>query len=799
MQSREDIIDDLQEDMNVFIAVDDPTVLTPYLLSYLYNYLDLMLSEGLTSSGRIRIRTPYYLHARSRDNYPMVEVDGENIYVYKNASKNIITRKLHSALEGVDTSGVSEVQVTFEYSNELYHQLNQAFLSSEDIKDFISRHFNISIDLDPENPSSLPDQEFTKEELLIILKTIMDIPPHIRNIMSLTHIVRKPTDDPMVAGSYNPYWERIVMFDNTSENFQRVFLHEITHAVDGLKIWTGLPLKARSSYGDLSWGESSSPHHTEFVSDYSLKSVKEDFAEHFYEYIRNPRNLMRTAPKKYQWLKEHVFVNTEYTNGSVMDNLEIFVDSGLEDISPPHVSDNFDFRISVVSEDEEDSLLALDREIREKGLILKVEIDGLFDDISGIKEINFTLVFDRTSFLRGGTKSYRSFSISAPFRDLFQGVQCEGEDMCDFFDSNKPGKYVSFQIFSENYLELGTRTLDNITVTDWSLNKRSFPVNKEIFIPGAVQPRDYDIEERSIVVSNMHWISQETKTGDTLRYLMIPVETNVDGIYVELEGEDTKRTLYYSLRMDDLEDIYEDFESFSGFPVPQEPGFYTIPVVIPAELDSEKYNLNKVMYSHTYDTYDIETYVLCGNKILGLSLNPCPGIIHTSTSPLSEEEYTPKPVVEDIQLSILNQTENSNGGNTAIRVNIPITGLFYKYDDEDIRLRTPIDQELKATYTEYIQSDEGWVLSAQFDLPSYHAEGFYFLSYVSLESLSLNIRILGGWWSYMMNGLELSSESYFSERMIRKTLTIQVPSFEEGQAGNIDSSGSPESLQYSDH
>ena len=37
LQDREDIITDLQKDMNVSIAVDDPQVLTPYLLSYLYN------------------------------------------------------------------------------------------------------------------------------------------------------------------------------------------------------------------------------------------------------------------------------------------------------------------------------------------------------------------------------------------------------------------------------------------------------------------------------------------------------------------------------------------------------------------------------------------------------------------------------------------------------------------------------------------------------------------------------------------------------------------------------------------
>ena len=78
VRDREDMITALQEDMNVFIAVDDPQILTPYLLSYLYNYFELMLPEGSTSSGSVRVRTPYSLHARSRNHYPMVEVDGES-------------------------------------------------------------------------------------------------------------------------------------------------------------------------------------------------------------------------------------------------------------------------------------------------------------------------------------------------------------------------------------------------------------------------------------------------------------------------------------------------------------------------------------------------------------------------------------------------------------------------------------------------------------------------------------------------------------------------------------------------
>ena len=785
LQDREDIITALQEDMNVSIAVDDPAILNPYLLSYLYNYFKFMLAEDSDSSGRIRIRTPYYLHARSRDNYPMVEVDGENIYVYKNASKNIITKKLHETLEDVDTSSASEIQVTFEYSNELYHQLNRAFFSPEDIKDFVHKHFNISLEVDSENPLSNLTQEFTKEELLIILKTLVDIPPHIRNTMSLTRIVRMPEHNLMVSGLYHSLSESIVIFDNASENFQEVLLHEIAHAVDGLKIWSGLPLKARSSYEDLSWGEHNSLHNSEFVSDYSFTNVAEDFAEHFEAYIHTPRSLMKTAPKKYKWLKEHVFVNTEYTVGPVMDNLEIFVDSDLEDITPPHISDNFDIRISMSVEEEEEEEESLSTSTEDDifefkyspRLIFKVEIDGLFDDISGIKRIE--LKFKKSSLL--SDTHYVYLTSDTPFRDIFQGAQCKKYENCSFFDSNKPGRYILYSSFPAIY-EPGTYKLEKITVEDRSLNEKSFySVNgdlPEISIPGIARPEDEDEEERSIVVSDMHWVQQETKTGDTLRYLMTPVEPNVKWIYVDLKGEDTKRILSYTLDLDDRKDIYKDFESFSGSPVPQEPGFYTIPVVIPAELDSEKYNLDEVMYqSPTADTY---TYVLCGNKVLNLFSNPCPGIIHTSTSPLSEEEYSPKPVVEDIQLSILNQTENSKGGNTAIRVNIPITGIFYEDIDGSIRLITPLDKRLYPEDIQYIKSDEGLVLSAQFDLPPHHAEGFYFLSYVSLESLNPNIRRLGSW-DYEMDGLELFSENRFSERMIRKTLTIQVPSFEEGQ------------------
>ena len=780
LQDREDIIADLQEDMNVFIAVDDPAVLTPYLLSYLYNYFKYMLPEEPTSSGRVRIRIPYYLHARSRDHYPMVEVNGENIYVYKNASKNIITRKFHETLEGVDTSRASEIQVTFEYSNELYHQLNQAFLSSEDIEDFIYENFNISLELDSENPLSRFTQEFTKEELLLILKTLIDIPPHIRNTMNLTHIVRMPAYNLKAAGVYYPAFTSILIYGSASDNFQEVLLHELAHALDGMKIWTGLPLKARSSYKDLSWGEKNNPlYNSEFVSDYGLENVHEDFSEHFTAYIHSPRRLMSTAPKKYKWLKEHVFINTEYATGPVMDNLEIFVDSDLEDITPPHFSDNFDIRVSQETKKSENYLT------------FRVEIDGLFDDLSGIKKIELKFVQSYFFSLR---RSYVHLigGSPAPFKDIIsQGAECkEVVPVCSFFDSNKPGKYIFMNSLGKDIYEPGTYTLEKITVTDLSLNKRSFhSVNGEppqIFIPGTAPPEEEEREENSIVVSNMHWIQQETKTGDTLRYLMTPVKPNINRIYVWLKGEDTKRILRYDLDTNYFEDIYEDFESFSGFSVPQEPGFYTVPVVIPAEFDSEQYNLHKMIYqSPTYDTR-----VLCTNTDFhSLAHQSCPGIMHTSTSSLSEEMYTPKPVVEDIQLSIVNQIKNSRGGNIAIKVSIPITGLFNKDSWGEIYLRTPLDVKLSPISEEYIESDEGWVLSAQFDLPPHHAEGFYFLSHVSLNTMHENIDKLYHSY-YNVSSLKLSSNNNFSERMMQRTLTIQVPSFEEGQAENMDYSGS---------
>ena len=779
MAHREEIIDSLEEDMNVFIAVDDPAILNSYLLSYLYNYFNYVLTEGELSSGRIRIRTPYYLHARNRNRHPMVEVQGENIYIYKNASESIATRKFHETLDSVretDTRGASEIQITFEYNNELYHQLNQALLSSEDIKDFVYRNFGIVFGFNPKDPRSILTQEYTREELLLILKQLLDIPVHIRDNMNLTRIVREP-QHPFALGSYSSFEQVIRIYDLThgesTENFERVVLHEIGHTLWGYRFWNALPLKARSSYQDLFWGESSYFHNTEFISEYSTSNVLEDFAEHFEEYIQNPERLRITSPKKYEWLKENVFINTEYFSSSAMDHLQIFVESDLEDIAPPHFSNNAFIHVSVKPIDNKTKLQ------------VKVEINGLFDDVSGVKGITLKFV---KPLLSTSDRDIMFIDSARLFEDMYEENECEENvKKCTLFDSNEPGKYVLFELLiASNYLP-GTYELEKITVTDFSLNSTSYySLNEEefpqIFIPGT-QPteksKEKEKEEDSILVDNIHWVHQTAKTGDTLGYLMVPtIELDRNKFNVVLKGEDTRKQLDYYLDINNLEGIHKDFESFSGFPVPQEPGFYTLPIVIPAELPAEKYNLHEIRYNSPTH----ETHVLCMNTGFNLfsKTKSCPGITHTPAQS-DQEQYTLQPVVEGIQLSTLNQTENSIGGNTSITVNIPIRGLVNEESYFRFKLKTPLGQTLSSTQKS-IKSDEGGgIVEVQFDLPPYHAEGYYFLSHISLHTdLDHNIGSLFNGF-YRIYGANLSFSRNFSERMIRKTVTIQIPSFEEGQ------------------
>ena len=778
--SRSEIIQKLEDDFHISIQTDDPSILNKHLLSYLYNYFQWMLPNE-KPDGSIRIRPPYYLHARNRLNRQMVERDGNHIYFSKNAGQKTITKNFHEAMDVLyNTNKVlpDEVQITFEYDNELYSQLNAVFLSSQDIQDFMYLHTGIVFHLEKTDPNYLITQEFTRRELLLILKQFLDLPVHIRHSLALEKIIRMadgyqpPTISPfsVIRGKYFFHKKTIQIFDpafepSGDETGEELVIHEIAHALWGKSIWYAFPQHLRDEYKSLSWEEDEIIG-KEFISEYSKTNVHEDFAEHFAMYLDNPETLLHRTPEKYQWLQENIFVNTEYFSNPLLDNLKVFVHSELEDLKPPyfvHGQSHF--------------LIETYRESAKKPIIVySFHLDGLFDDISGVKSVVLTFRSDDDVL----------FINRDHFRDSYSGARCESPRKCSLFNSNDPGAYSFIYEVKLKMQRPGIYRLDSIIVEDYSGNENFIPYPEsffgpvEFYIPGTQEPiskREYKEDEPPIhhsrpfsasqnqsIKENTEVILGSTHTGDTTAIFLLPNNgmEEVSGIVIRLKGKETERKLRFYTSITYFNNILSDFERL-GVSIPLQSGFFSVPVLIPSFLPSEEYDVVSIEYDLKGRGGSFE--LKCNQD--------CFQFLHTT----HQADHThPEVVAEDIVLSVLHGP-NNEGGNTSILAHVPVRGFERKIGDgyHTATLRSPKGDLIDDGH---ITINSNKSLQFQFDLKPYHQQGEYILSYVGLtEEHPIVADEIGG---YYMYGEVYQTEDRFIRRGIKKTIKITIPSYQEG-------------------
>ena len=190
------------------------------------------------------------MHSLGRSSQRLVFLRrGNNLYFSENAGDSTIIKRFRELIDHFSnqtfTTLPDEIQMTFEYNNELYAQLNSAVLSSEDIKKFMNKHSGIVFDDESEDSKS-----FTREELLIVLKQYLELPVHIRDNLALKRMVR--ADNALVfnffstvLGSYNSSLQTITLFDSafekegTDDKGEWTLLHEIGHSLYGKSVWEG--------------------------------------------------------------------------------------------------------------------------------------------------------------------------------------------------------------------------------------------------------------------------------------------------------------------------------------------------------------------------------------------------------------------------------------------------------------------------------------------------------------------------------------------------------------------------------
>ena len=483
--AREELIEKLKKDLNIHIVTDDPVLFNRYFLSYIYNYFQTMKPDRL-------IRPLYNLHALDQPSPHLVSIQDNNLYFSHNAGDNIITKQLREIMdhlyeEGRDRTFPDEIQLTFEYNNELYAQLNKAVLSSEEIMEFIKKHSDIVFHIEGLLPLAYKNvKSFTRDELLLILEQYLDLPEHIRDNLALKRIIRVSRESSLfylfstVLGTYNPSTQTITLTDaafnreGTDDTGEGTILHEVGHAFWGKSIWQGLSQEAKREYEQLSWNGDEIINN-DFVSDYSTTNVKEDFAEHFAAYINDSEELQHKVKSKFNWLREHIFFNTEYYS-DVADNLKIFVESEDGDKTPPYFINSPAESVSITLENPISGWPGSD------WATIKVEIEGLFDDISGIKEIEIYIESENDSFWIMATRKLQLCDTQ-----LISDLTPNKLRRCLFFNSKQPGWYSYYDTERLVLHYPGDYKITRMNLTDRAGNEktiRSNLGNKTLSFPG---------------------------------------------------------------------------------------------------------------------------------------------------------------------------------------------------------------------------------------------------------------------------------------------------------------------------
>ena len=768
--SREEIISKLETDFNISIGTDDSALFNRYFLAYIYSYFEMMFPQPFTSA-------PLYLHALSGTSPQLVSRDGNNLYFSKNAGDRIINNTFGKFLFD-EFSQITELPdemiVTFEYSNELYDQLNRVVLTNQNIEDFIQTQMGITLKVEATDPLYKNTQPFVREELLILLKQILDMPFHLRDNMALKRIIRmRPDYQPPgaknpVKADYNPNTQTIRLMDPTFDSLdgnsrgEKTILHEMAHALWlnlSTSLWYSLSLSVQKEYAKLSW-RGGIKISDEFISDYSAEDIVEDFAEHVAFYIDNSEKLQKETPGKFQWLKKYIFFNVEYFTDST-SSVKVFVPSELEDSEPPYFvnspGESVKFFVQGILSDE---------------VRLTAEIEGLFDDISGVESISITLKFkDDTLFIRAYSINKNLCHSPNPRRD------------CVITDKNRPGWYVIQKKIDRDTIYPGFYTIQNINVYDYAGNSKTFRSQLEneiegksrketVLLPGKRKekptPKAIDNEEaiRKTLEENTELIVSKTWNKNTLVHVVIPdfhhpslgnISSHLEEVKLYLKGVTTEKKLKFNVDMNELPELHSRFNS------PKKPGKIVLPVVIPKELVSEQYEVTDIRFKgQAFSNFTIE-------------FERAFFFDHISDQ---EDRTAPRVRQEDISLKVLKGL-NREGGDTSLLATIPVEGFEPgRYVSYHIKIRTPDGTILsnrnwwKMATRHVLKEDENGdqYISAQFDLKPHHLQGEYMLSYISLDEEYL-MRIPG----LRVYGNKQTTEDRLIERGIRATVHITAP------------------------
>ncbi|MBU6153402.1 MAG: hypothetical protein KGP28_03775 [Bdellovibrionales bacterium] len=373
-------MDRLRSEFRVEVLEDDPKVFDGDLLHYLHDFL----------SSSPRNPSPIRLHATRKSGARKVWRRDEwngfiDLYFAKDAGSGLYSKGASEIRERFD----GQLEKTVDYHSDLFLQLSEALYPQSQLQKTLLDSYHISTDC---SGVSEPCDSFKKRELLAILGIFQDLPIEIRQNLRLNRMIRLPDGvsnllDLKAVASYSNGVIRVTSraFEVNGDRMgEGTLVHELGHA-----IWPALSHPVRQSYFAISWMRSAQsgeekikPGTGEFVSEYALTSVEEDFAEHFSAYFNQPELLGQHAPSKREWLKSKVFINTEYYS-TAASNLRVYVSSNSPDTEPPGFLNGISKK-----------LIKLTPKTIESQIEIHVQLKDLVDDVSGFRsaELHFITV-----------------------------------------------------------------------------------------------------------------------------------------------------------------------------------------------------------------------------------------------------------------------------------------------------------------------------------------------------------------------------------------------------------------------
>lgn len=357
--------------------------------------------------------------------------DPKVIFITKNAHELLFATSWRKIQNEVCLKKSLNERFFVEYTNTIYEQFMRSLVPKKKLIQKLKAHTGLNFRTHIKAAGYKEEQEFRSEEIVTIYKQLLDIPEHVFNVMKLKTIARYRVGGSIegVAADYNPAQQKIRLTDAATMEGKDIYgegtiIHEFGHAYD-----YGAKKDLMEQFYSISWRKEQGDwvlkdnQSSKMITKYSMKSEKEDFAEHFSAFVNRPEKLKNVSLKKYRFFKDKIFKDTEYFV-TAAKNAKVYVDSKISDNSPPWIDSELKKSIKIISNSDSETM------------IISAKVKNATDDLSGVAPLYLSFKHEKN----------RSYNFGIKLKP-----KCENK-VCTLFGSKEikltkfgKGKYVCKQ------------------------------------------------------------------------------------------------------------------------------------------------------------------------------------------------------------------------------------------------------------------------------------------------------------------------------------------------------------------